>query len=259
MTLMTRKVVAFAVLAGAALVAAARPARADFVLKVFDDGVLTNTFSVPSGTAEIFTGTVVTPDFTLTVDARSNSPGSATIGNIKNVTISAKNTGVGSHTLSLALTDQGFNNPPSPTLILRSSATVSWGVDGDTTANTDKVAFTSYVNTNNKLFDSDAATVTTPGQVGNAAAGNNPSATLNFASPGVIGAVASGQAPDVIFPKPGMYSLTSELDVTVGQGNGVSVTGNTNVFPTPEPGSLALLLAGAPAALAWARRRKARA
>jgi hypothetical protein len=244
-----------AFLAGLALFIASGSARADFKLYVFDDNVRVATFSVASG-GTISTGAFDTPNFhvgreiapgvTLGIVAMSNSPGSPQRSFVDQLTFTAVNTSSGVHTLTVSLSDVGFNQPNSPTLVLRNAANVTWGPVGTGTNSSDTLAFTSFVNTNNKPFDADVDP-TTPGIVGTAASGSIRSTTVTLMSPGSVGTTAAGNSPDVFFPKPpGPYSISDELGLTLAPGSGVEVFGATNVFPTPAPSSWVALATGIP-------------
>ena len=258
MTSFQGRLLPLVVAAGLALLAPP-PARADFVLRVFDDGALAGTFVVATGTQLNALGQS-SANFAYDVIATSNSPGLPDLANVSNFTISARNTNGPSgsaHTLTFALSDVNFTQPSTPDLILRSTVRATWGVPSGITGPDDRVDFTSYANTDNRLFASTASPLTDPGQVGNAA-NTVTSAALTLFSVGQ-GLSNSDNAPDVVFPRGVPYSISSKLVIRLDEGHGVSVTGSSTVFPTPEPGTLALLLAGVPAAFAAYRARRRRA
>jgi len=255
-----------ALLAGLVLLIATGRARADFALYVFDDNVRVATFNVASG-GTISTGAFDTPNFhigreiapgvTLGIVAMSNSPGSPTRSFVDQLTFTAVNTSSGVHTLTLSLSDVGFSQPSTPNLVLRSAVNVTWGPVGTGTNSSDNLSFTSFVNTNNKPFDSDVDP-TSPGIVGTAASGSIRSSTVTLISPGQVGTTAAGISPDVFFPKPpGPFSLSDELGLRLAPGSGVEVFGATNVFPTPAPSSWVALATGIPLVglLTFLRRR----
>jgi len=265
---------ALALLAGLALLVASGSARADFKMYVYDDGVLSNTFSVASGdtinteafdTAHFHIGRVVAPGVELGIVAESNSPGSPSRSYINQLTYLATNRSSGLHTLTVAISDVGFTQPQTTTLILRSAVNVTWGTIGTGTSTSDTLSFTSFANTNNTQFDADVDP-TTPGVVGTAASGSVRSTTLTLTSPGNVGTTAAANSPDVLFgqsPPGAPYSLTDMLTLTLAAGNGVEVNGTTNVFPlspVPAPSSLVALATGLPLVgmLTWVYRRRYR-
>jgi hypothetical protein len=261
-----------ALLTGLALVIATGSARADFKLYVFDDGVRTNMFTVPSGgtistgmfdTPHFHIGTDVAPGITLGIVADSNSPGSPTRSFVSQLTYLATNTSTGVHTLTVSISDVGFTQPMTSVMALRSAVNVTWGTVGTGTSVSDTLSFTSFVNTNNQQFDADVDP-TTPGVVGTAASGSVSSSTLTLNSTGFVGTTGAANSPDVLFSKfnDGPYSISDELSMSLGAGNGIEVNGVSNVFPrslaTPAPSSWVALATCIPVAglLTWLRRRQ---
>jgi len=211
-------------------------------LYVFDDGVRSAVFDVPSGgtistgmfdTAHFHIGREVAPGITLGIVAASNSPGSPDRSFVNQLTYLATNTSTGIHTLTVSISDVGFDQPMTNVLVLRNAVNVTWGPTGSGTSPSDTLSFTSFVNTNNQPFDADVDP-TAPGIVGTAASGSVRSSTLTLNSTGAVGTTAAANSPDVFFSKfnSGPYSLSDELSLTLGAGNGVEVFGSTNVFPT---------------------------
>jgi len=261
---------AIVLLAGSVLFFAGGSAKADFKLYVFDDGVLTNTFSVASGgtidtgefnTTHFHIGRTLAPGVDLGIVAQSNSPGTPARAFINQLTYLAFNTGSGVHTLTVAASDVGFTQPAG-TLVLRNAVNVTWGEGGSGTSTADNLSFTSYVNTLNKQFDSDVDP-TAPGQVGNAASGNFASTTLTLNANGLVGTTGSANSPDVNFSNSGLpYSISDMLTLTLNAGDGAEVNGVSNVFPrafaTPAPGGLVALATCVPliGVVTWLRRRR---
>jgi len=255
------------VLAAALLVLlASSSARADFKLYVFDDGVLTNTFNVPSGgtidtgmfdTTHFHVGRQVAPGVAFGIVAASNAPGSETRSFVNQLTYLATNTSIGLHTLTVAASDVGFMLPSTSTLILRNAVNVTWGESGTGTGASDTLSFTSFVNTLNKQFDADT-NPTSPSGIGTAASGSVPSTTITLTSPDGPGRTGSGNSPDVFFSAAGPYSITDELSLTLAGGNGAEINGASNVFPTPAPSGLVAMASCIPliGLVTWMYRRR---
>jgi len=253
-------------LAGVVWLFAGGAAKADFKLYVFDDGVLSNTFSVASGgtidtgefnTTHFHIGKTLAPGVDLGIVAISNSPGTPARAFINQLTFLATNTSTGVHTLTIAASDVGFTQPPG-LLVMRNAVNMTWGEAGTGTVTSDNLSFTSYANSLNKQFDADVDP-TTPGQVGTAASGSFSSTTLTVNSTGLVGTTGAANSPDVNFVHDGQpYSLSDVLRLTLSAGSGAEVNGVTNVFPTPVPSSLVGLAACIPliGLATWVRCRR---
>ena len=258
---------ALALLAGLVLLITSGAARADFKLYVFDDGVRTSTFTVLTGgtidtgmfdTPHFHIGRQIAPGVNLGIVATSNSPGTPERSFVDQLTFLAVNTSTGTHTLTVSISDINFNQPNTPTLLLRSAVNVTWGPNGTTTNSSDTLNFASFVNTNNLQFDADVDP-TAPGIVGTAASGSVDSSRVSLISPGNVGTTDAGVSPDVFFLKPpGPYSISDELSLVLAGGSGIEVFATTNVFPTPAPSSWVALATCLPLVglLTWMRRRR---
>jgi len=250
-----------------ALIASAGSVRADFIMHVYEDGVDTGvSFDVATGTPIV--KAVQASDFAISVNATSNSPGDQFGAQIQTIAIVAHNLGAGAHTLSIAISDVGFNTPTTPIQILKNSVSLTWGNDGFTlddhtpvasggTNVLDTVTGTSYVNTANKQFGSNE---TPPAFV---QIGDNASTTATLPviliSDGVKGDVDSKKTT-VAFAGGQPFSLTNVMSEFFQAGDGAQITATADVVASPAPSNVIMLAFSLPllglGGLAIRRRRQ---
>jgi len=148
----------------------------------------------------------------------------------------------GSGTLTIKLTDTGFNFPLSP----GSSVQMVSAVTGSPSSGT-SFSFQSYADASNTAFKTSGSSVSTTGVQG-------------FFKSAVNANLATGTftRPLANSPSGGAYSLTNVTTLKFGAGGGsVSLTGGTEILAA-EPATMAMALSGLPvlALIRWRLRRR---
>jgi hypothetical protein len=216
-----------ACLTAAAFWATPPPARADFQLRIYEDG---NFLAAPGvltdGGSGVITYSGNAGDFNLAFTyATSNSPGADNVGIVTVANTRITNNTNATHTLTIEVSSQGFDLPTGDSLSLLNSAsgTISRGsING---------SFTSYVDRSNSLFgksDVAAPAVTFAGTAG-----------TNSAS-------FSGTTEVYPFSSTGTYSITNVGTYTFAAGASMTLTGGLSEVHAPAPPGLVLALSGMP-------------
>jgi hypothetical protein len=247
-----------AVLAAIAIAGLAPPARADYGVQVYDDGVLQSGITTfTSGNQLVFLGS--TTHFSITNGSgSSNNPGTqggSQLSLSSNETISTTFGGSGgTHTIQIVLSQTGWMAPNAPKLALSSSAGGSVSYSQGSTANAALnviAAYQGFLDNTNTLYgmpgsggtpvaSADSGNITTPG-----------TSSLVFA-PGTSTSVVPGGTP---------FSMTDVLTFTftlaAGSGQDSANVSASTVAMVPAPPGLILGLTGLPALGfgAWLRRR----
>ena len=232
-----------ALLLGAAILGAPKPAQAGYAVEVFDDGVLQAGIGVlVSGNSLVFTGS--TTHFSITNGSgASNNPGTQggsdlVLSNNEQISTTFGATG-GTHTIEIVLSQTNWTAPTGNPVSLSSSAGGSIGYVAGTNLSATEMVTSSYqgfLDNTNTLFGepgSGASPVETASAmlstVGTDSLVYNPSPSVN---------------PNV--PNGIPFSLTDVLTFTftLSAGSGqdtANASANTDVSLVPEPASLTIL------------------
>jgi hypothetical protein len=243
----TRKWPLLALLAGVAVMALPPPARADFELKIYDDGTLVGGGPIVSQDGHTIAYAASTADFAITGGfALSNSPGANNLGtiSISNLSVNYTATDSAPHSLTLELSANGFMVPVSPPFILSSS--VSYVTVPMAQNASGSVSFQSFVDTNNQMFASGG-----PGVYST----NLQSSAVDNGTLTNAGALATQQT---LFSGSVPYSLMDRTVLTFDSSGVMGMLGATAVA-TPAPAGLMLALTGLPVlgfGLGWRRLRR---
>lgn len=228
-----------ALLVGGLTVLSASSARADLQVTLQEDGgAVVTVIDVPSGTSGTYgSPPIVFGDFTVNqLGASSNSPGTPTLSKELSSTVDLTNNSSASHTLTIMVTDVGFTAPNNGfPIVYRSnfSPTVAVGGTGQTGT------FQGYVDPNNAPF----GTTTTSGPQ-----------PLDLSSVGAFSSSATGSFTN----SGGTYSVSSKTTLVFAGNGDINYSTSIILSPTPEPGTMAMAVAGLPLVglVTWLRRRR---
>jgi hypothetical protein len=147
----------------------------------------------------------------------SNSPGANGEAILQTHTISVRETSVERDTLTVSITDIGFNNPSGQGLTLGSSfaGTFLSAVPGE------NVSFQSYADSSNTPF-------------GHATTAGLHTATLVNGSPAPVAFTTADRS--AAFSSTGPYSMTDVTVINLSQDGQANVAGTTDVTETGAPG-----------------------
>jgi len=256
-----------AALVGAAILAAPTQARADYAIRIFDDGNLEFQRGTGSdvgagvfgtfGNSLIFTS--ATTHFSITNGSGlSNNPGTQGGSNLDLSTNEQITTAFGSiggtHNIRIELSQTDWLAPTGSPLVLSSSAGGSMGsvLGGGTPSASVAATYQGFLSTSNALFAEPVAG-STPIQ--------NASASLTTAGTASL-VYSPGTAVNPLVPGGTPFSMTDSafFSFTVNAGSGqvtANVSGST-VASVPAPAALVLALTGAPVlgVGTWLRRRR---
>jgi hypothetical protein len=216
-----------ACLTAAAFWATPPPARADFQLRLYEDGVFLAAPGVlTDGGSGVITYSGNAGDFNLAFTyATSNSPGADNVGIVTVANTRVTNTASATHTLTIEVSSQGFNVPTGDSLTLLNSAS------GTVSRGTISGSFNSYADRNNALFGtSDLAA---------------PALTFTGTA-GTLSASFSGSTELYPLTSTGLYSITNVGTYTFGAGASITLTGGLSEVHAPAPPGLVLALSGMP-------------
>lgn len=221
--------------------AAPPPAQATFELRIYEDGnIASPLLSLQDSDNDgsiAYTGNVGT-DFNLAFTfATSNSPGDSDVGIVTVSNTRITNLTGATHSLTIAVSSQGFMSPSGSGLTLVNTTS------GSVTRGTISGNFTTYVDQGNGLFgmsDIQTAAVTFSQTTGTSFAGTTLQSPLTLAGPYSITNV-------------GNYTFGASASMTLTGGNSQvqapdpsSTTGGTGGVLTPAPSGLVLALTGMP-------------
>lgn len=221
-----------AALVGAALLGSPSPAHAIFEIIVTETaGANAGASQTFYGTSIINTGSVTIGDFTVSDTAFSNSAQAAPAAKTAVNTLSIANNSMGFATLTVQVTDNGFQIPtPGPVILTSSNASTNTLMSGES------ISYTS------KLIDG-SNTTTSP--------------TLVYNSVGGSGFNNKNSTDALLTVDP--FTLTSLTTITVAGGDELQSNGTT-MLATPAPAGIVLALTGLPLlGLGLLRRRMRRA
>jgi hypothetical protein len=228
---------AVAALLAAALWATPPPVRADFQVRLYEDGqLLTAPGTISDNGTGLITYSGQAGDFSVSLSFTSTSPGAGNLGIVSTDSSRITNRSSAEHTLTVALSSQGFNVPNGGPLTLVNSVS---GTVGRGTLTGD---FSSYADRNNTLFgtsDLTAPTVTFA------------ASTTGFVDPDLGPGAAplsnsfSGMSLNYGFDSELVYSITSVANFDLTGGASVNFSATSEVH-APAPPGLVLALSGIP-------------
>jgi hypothetical protein len=229
---MRRFPVLIALVAAVAFFCTATPARADLEIALSEDaGAKVVVGTAASFTAVSFTGTF--GDFSVKVFGGSSDNG-ATLSDLLGSNTSVKNLSGATHTLHLWVTQTDYTLPAGTPLIVESGLGGSVNIPTLTMTN----IFQAWADKNNNLFGTSDFT-------------NGPQTATPSGSTFDTGSAFG------LFTRTGNYSVTSVANFELTGGAQANFSDHVNLTPTPEPATLAMLLAGMPVlGFGWLRARR---
>jgi len=245
-----------ALLVGATILGAPAPARANFAVTVFVDGVNQNV-SLDAGSDDNSFGVHANvTDFKVSIDALSNwagsQSGSLMSSNSNNKVTTNFGPSGGTHTIEIVISENGWLAPTGSPLLVSNSAGGSIGSSGNSI---------SVAATNQGFLDTSNALATTSSPGGSSTALQSASASLTGTGTASLN-YNPGTAVNPNVPGATPFTLTQKFKFTVTTNGNLASTAGTSatvsVTAAPAPAGLVLALSALPVLGVghWLRRRR---